>query len=332
MDGQYTRKIRQNYNSLDVLKVALAIIIILRHCSQSFFDVGSAFNIIVTNTLSPLGVPTFFVISGFLFFRKKQEISDWVRYVSRVAKLYLVWTVIYLPLIFWNMKNAGSFDIIGLIQRILFEGSYYHLWFLPSLIVAITLVYFLSKKLNDQIIGLLCLGFYIIGTLVNSYSFLSVYLSWGGYKAIFLTTRNGLFFGMLFIFIGKMIAQGYKPRKWVGIIGVIILCVEGWYLSVVHQAPIVNMSLVSVLLVPVIVTTAIKTPDRFASVNGKFWRSVSTILFCIHPYVIFVIGVVGRKVGLPSSVLVITIVGASLIGSIVIVKLSEKITVLKHLV
>lgn len=333
MDERYIRKARQNYYyALDILKVMLAIVIILRHCGQSFFDVGSAFNIVLTNTLSPLGVPTFFALSGFLFFRKRQEISDWKRYVLRVAKLYLVWTIIYFPLILWNMKNTGSFDILGLIQRLLFEGSYYHLWFLPSLIVAITLVYFLSRKFNDQILGLLCLSLYIIGTLVNSYSFLSGFLAWNGYKAIFLTTRNGVFFGMLFIFSGKMIAQGYKPCKRIGVIGVIVLAVEGWYLSVAHQAPIVNMSLASVLLVPVIVIIAIKTSDRFTNINGKFWRSVSTLLFCIHPYVIFAIGSVGVKLALPSSILVIAISVATLVGSIVIVKLSEKITVLKHLV
>lgn len=95
MDEQYIRKTRQNYYYvLDILKVMLAIVIILRHCGQSFFDVGSAFNIILTNTLSPLGVLTFFVLSGFLFFRKRQEISDWKRYVLRVAKMDMIFQLV----------------------------------------------------------------------------------------------------------------------------------------------------------------------------------------------------------------------------------------------
>lgn len=295
--------------------------------------VGSSFNVILTNTLSPLGVPTFFAISGFLFFSKEQTIKSWKRYVLRLAKLYGIWSLVYVPLIARNALKTGYFNLIEMIQKIFFDGTYYHLWFLPSFIVAITLVFFLSRKLNDRLLGLFCLLLYIIGTMVNSYSFLSELLVWNGYKAIFLTTRNGLFFGMLFIFIGKMIAQGYKPSKWMGITGLIVLVLEGWCLSVVHQAPIVNMSFASVLLVPVILTTAIKTSEQFSFMNGKFWRSVSTILFCIHPYVIFVIGAVGRKLGLSSSILlIIAITLASLLSAMLIVKLSEKCTSLKHLV
>ena len=96
MDEQYIRKARQNYYyALDILKVMLAIVIILRHCGQSFFDVGSAFNIILTNTLSPLGVPSFFALSGFLFFRKRQEISDWKRYVLCIESSKIVFSVDY---------------------------------------------------------------------------------------------------------------------------------------------------------------------------------------------------------------------------------------------
>ena len=45
--------------NIDVLKVLLAIVVILRHCGQSFDD-SSLFRAVITNTISPSAVPTFF--------------------------------------------------------------------------------------------------------------------------------------------------------------------------------------------------------------------------------------------------------------------------------
>ena len=73
MDEQYIRKARRNYYyALDILKVMLAIVLVLRHCGQSFFDGGSAFNIILTNTLLPLRFQRFLLYLDFCFSEKRR--------------------------------------------------------------------------------------------------------------------------------------------------------------------------------------------------------------------------------------------------------------------
>lgn len=139
------------YTQLDVLKFLLAILILLRHCGQGLFEPSSIFMRIM-NVVSPLGVPTFFAVSGFLFFNKERNSNSLWKYVWRVSKLYLVWTIIYLPLIIRSYQKKGMLNVCGMLdfaRQFLFSGSYYHLWFLPSLIVAIIFVYFISKKVDN---------------------------------------------------------------------------------------------------------------------------------------------------------------------------------------
>lgn len=50
---------RRGYDTLDILKLILAFIVLLRHVGQIFFDDHSAFRAVMTNTISPIAVPVF---------------------------------------------------------------------------------------------------------------------------------------------------------------------------------------------------------------------------------------------------------------------------------
>ena len=88
---------------------------LLRHCGQIFFPSSSVFMGLM-NVLSPVAVPTFFAVSGFLFFRKERSTSDLWKYVWRVAKLYVIWTLIFLPLVIRGYYLKNMFNMLGLID------------------------------------------------------------------------------------------------------------------------------------------------------------------------------------------------------------------------
>ena len=95
---------------------------------------------------------------------------------------------------------------------------------------------------------------FITGTLVETYSYLSTYLSWVSYKSIFLTTRNRLFFGLSFIAIGKVIAENnYKTKWWLLITSVLATMAEGYYLVFGINKVIVYVNILSLILVPSII-------------------------------------------------------------------------------
>ena len=94
-----------------------------------------------------------------------------------------------------------------------FTGSYYHLRFLPALMVAVCAVYVLRRYVSLTTTIIISALLYLIGMLGNVYPQMIGELPYIGrayhyYIQLFVTTRNGIFFGMLFISLGAYFAQG----------------------------------------------------------------------------------------------------------------------------
>lgn len=299
----------------------------LRHCGQILFPSSSLFMGIM-NILSPIAVPTFFAVSGFLFFIKKRNVSDLWKYVWRVAKLYLIWTLIYLPFIaceYYSRNMVNINGIIDFLKNFFFSGSYFHLWFLPALFVAIVLVFCGSKRLSDRSMIILSIVLFVIGTLVDTYSSLSSMLTWSGYKAIFITTRNGVFFGLPFVVIGKLVAERrYEPKISALIVSLILLLIEGVYLTTVLNKDVVNMSLSSIIVVPTILIFVLNRPSP--QIDSKEYRKMSTLIFCSHPIAIFFVGHFLKGYVGTAGVLIIT-----LFADYAIVKMAKKFKLLENL-
>lgn len=129
--------VKQN-NTLDLLKFTAAILIIGSHSLPIFrYDY---LNFIYGQWFFRFCVPLFFVSSGYFF----EEMSDKHKkiYIGRIAKIYLVSLVIYVPLLIKNSENS-----IDMFRNCLFGWS--HLWYLSALLVGLMTIYLM--KLNDEI-------------------------------------------------------------------------------------------------------------------------------------------------------------------------------------
>lgn len=327
--------------TLDLIKYLLAILVIIRHCGQAYWSYDSLFVKIFTCSVSPVAVPLFFAISGFLLFRRTVSASVLKKQLFRIIKLYLLWSLVFSPIIVREAIRSKSIALwlLGFIKESLFGGAFYHLWFLPSLAVALFLTYILAKKIKYNRY-LLLIGFilYVIGTIVDTYHFFPPYTDWKLYKEVFLTTRNGIFFGFLFVVIGKTVAQSQTfirnmKTSLVGfftIIGLMMLVVEGWFLCEVKYCSVVNMNFSSVILAPVILIIAIKASDRLFYANGKLLRNMSTVLFCCHPLVMYVVSILNKPFRLDPTASTIMSFAFSALFAYLFVKLAVKIKFLNH--
>lgn len=61
---------KKQYCGLDLLKFVMAVLVAARHMIQVFYPVESRWRLIIGSWLSNLAVPVFFMIAGFLLFRK----------------------------------------------------------------------------------------------------------------------------------------------------------------------------------------------------------------------------------------------------------------------
>ena len=211
---------KKQYYAMDLTKFVLAVLLVCAHASSErlkfplYIDIWFSLYIIV--------VPFFFTCSAFFFFKKLENEGNqgirrqfYLRYTKRILLMYLVWSLIYTSFKFANWIQTGILSLEEFGKHIFYSityTSYPTIWFLPSLWVAVTLVYCCwESKMKFHwilIISFLC---YVIGwgiyTLPADLIPCSEYIEW--YKRYFLSPRNGLFNGFVYAAIGAYLARNY---------------------------------------------------------------------------------------------------------------------------
>ena len=179
-----------------------------------------------------------------------------------------------------------SFAFVEFAQRAVFDGTYYHLWYLPSLIVAMCIVYIMRNRRFTLMA--VTMGLMIIGILANTYGLRFPKM----YYTIFLTTRNGLFMGSFLVAIGKYFAdyeiklKNYKHCKLVLLVAIMFLYLEGVLVSKYDSQITINMTFSTVMVAVVLVGLMISQLQMNVS---KTVRNVSTLIYFIHPWIIFLV-------------------------------------------
>lgn len=137
--------------SLYLLKFILALLIVCIHM-QPFFSPGA---ITVVIPLARIGVPSFFIISGYFFYRKycNSDNAYLKRQLQKIIQITLIGTIVYLVHAFLsNGLTATLSSFVSLkMWRALFlfnvpiAGS--HLWYLFAYIYVLFVV-LLSKRIK----------------------------------------------------------------------------------------------------------------------------------------------------------------------------------------
>lgn len=181
-------------------------------------------------------VPYFFLANGFFLFGKltgdkKKDLSVIKLWIIKVSILYFVWTLIYLPfaIVHFRSEELPFMTAIAVYTRnVLLVGENLYscqLWYLLALIWGGSIIYFLRlANTPPWVMFMIGLSFYIGADLLHLEE---VPL----YVKLFKTTRNGLFFGLLFITGGGLVRQWVKNDTstvsvyWIIATGIISLAV-----------------------------------------------------------------------------------------------------------
>lgn len=210
---------RKNYCSLDIAKFFCAILIISSHFAS---EIGSFPTIIDYGfSLYVIAVPFFFCCSGFLFFKKlfnlptKEEKKKYfIQYEKRIWTMYGLWSAVYFIHVVYDWivdKELSIVTVLKYVYRAIVSSSYSTIWFLPAIGVGVAITYFLVMKLKKKQIIAITILLYVFCMFGYTYRFVisetvidNVYEI---YIKMFFTTRNGVFNGVPFIFMGSLIAQ-----------------------------------------------------------------------------------------------------------------------------
>ena len=339
-----------NYNAIDLARFICAIMVVSIHVVPfGLNDSGICvlLNNGIKNYFARIAVPFFFVASGFFLYRKSGyndfSIEVTKKYVLKLLRLYIIWSIIYFPLkiedIVYN-ESGIVHGVLSYVRHIIFTGSYDQLWYLPATIFAVILISFLiSKKINIETIIIIAIFFYTLGLLAQSWFGIITPLKtltpllWVLLKLIqkvIVTTRDGLFEGFLFVGIGGIIAyKGFRITRSKALFGFIIS-----YILMFFEFAFVTYFSISreydmfIFLVPLtyfafglVINLQLPSKEIYNTL-----RILSSLIFYIHLWIEWLIRKIFKVFGIDISrtclLFILTIV-FSITCSLIIVKLSK---------
>ncbi len=213
---------RDNCGWLDRFRLIAAFLVIAIHTSPlaSFSPEGDFF---LTRVLARIAVPFFFMVTGqfvaahFLEKEGSPESGTQINNslfaqsyllhcLRKTGILYIISIVLYLPIGIYAGHYQGL-TVLSLLRMVLFDGTFYHLWYFPACLLGILVVYLMSRFLKLK--GMLAFSaiLYVIGLSGDSYYGLirKAPALETIYELLFQIcsyTRNGLFFAPLFLTLG----------------------------------------------------------------------------------------------------------------------------------
>lgn len=217
---------------LDVCRLAAALLVITIHTAP-LSDVNAEADFFLTRVLARVAVPYFFMLTG--YFLEKGQWRRVGRTLGKTALLYVLSVLLYLPL---NLY-AGAFSPFApgqLLKELLVDGTFYHLWYLPAVLLGVPVAWGL-RRLGWKG-GLAAAGaLYLLGLMGDSYygfaarvPFLKAF-----YEGLFTVssyTRNGLFFAPLFLLLGALCTRVHLKWAWLAAAGFFAaMCAEAFLLK-----------------------------------------------------------------------------------------------------
>lgn len=135
--------------------------------------------------------------------------------MKKTALLYLAATILYLPMNIYSGKLPALKDLF---KVLVFDGTFYHLWYLPATLLGILLLFLLSRKCSPRAMLAICGVFYLIGLLGDSWYGLSALLPpvktfYDMLSTISSYTRNGIFYTPVFLLMGALVSRQRIHRR-----------------------------------------------------------------------------------------------------------------------
>lgn len=346
---------RKNYWSLDVAKFFCAILIISSHFASEWGNfpaiIDYAFSLYV------IAVPFFFCCSGFLFFRKLASIQSkddkkkyFVQYEKRIWTMYALWSAVYFIHICSGWIANNEFSIVVLLKYLyksVVMSSYATIWFLPALSVGIAITYFLVEKLNKRYILPIVIVLYLFGMFGYTYRFAVddtvIGTIYDVYDKFMFTSRNGIFNGTPFIFMGYMVAtkdiksslRGFVKYAVLAGISLVMVVIEAFLLKVKF-----GVSGMDILIsLPIFVYFFIMAVMQIELKENKLWiwcRKLSLLMFVSQRLFLTMLPAffpnVFSTLYANSYVGLVAVILITIVFSIVFILLSDRVKFLKKMI
>ncbi len=301
----------KTFAGIDYFRLIAAFMVIAIHTSPlSVRNEGIDF--LITYCVGRIAVPFFFMTTGcfvlapyvFSNFKKKSPIH---KYLVKNIRLYLIVTAIYIPISVYSGNIPHS--IMELMKQLLFDGTFYHLWYFPACILGTALVWLFSRFMSLKSVTVLSAVLYVLGLMGDSYYGLAqkvpgletVYDF--GFQ-IFSYTRNGIFLAPLFLILGVWAAKG-EQKSAENVSSRLFPCLAGLALSfgimtaeafLLRHFQLQRHDSMYLALVPVMILLY-QCLLKWKAVSSRFFRSAAAWIYLLHPAWIVAVRGLGKISG-----------------------------------
>lgn len=290
---------QKEYPGIDHFRMIAALLIVAIHTSPlgSFSETA---DFLLTRVLARIAVPFFFMTSGFFLFQFPYDTKKLTAFLKKTTVIYGAAILLYLPVNIYNGYFQRGWMLPNLLKDLIFDGTFYHLWYLPASMLGGALAWYLITKFSYPKAFLVTGILYVIGLFGDSCYGIAEKLPFfkNFYDQIFMIsdyTRNGLFFAPFFFVLGGYFAErkhrgSVKQRSAKLLIFLFLMTAEAMFLryfslqrhdSMYFFLPAVLSGLFDILL-------------QFRGKRHEKLRTLSFVVYLLHPWMIIVVRLLAK--------------------------------------
>ena len=296
------------FKGLDSLRVIAAIFVVGIH-TFPLAQINETLDTMLFLVVGRFAVPFFLMITGYFVLSPLAQGQTYLaeqryqKFMRQNLFFYGAMMLLYLPLSVYNGTLTKETTVLAFLQKVLFEGTFYHLWYLPATLLGLFLTRQMLRYSTLSFSLGLSLLLYLIGLGGDSYSqlILAQPVFKATYEVIFSVspyTRNGLFLVPIFLLLGVLVAQE-RPRRYqlkpgIGFaLSLLALLIEGWWR---HYPQTPRHDSMYLALLP-LSYYLFKGALRWRGFPLKNQKKLATWLYFLHPLMIVMVRLIGKLSG-----------------------------------
>ena len=200
------------YTGVDCFRLVAALLVVAIHTSP-LADYSEIGDFIFTRIIARVAVPFFFMVSGFFVISRYTYNSEkLMRFIKKTVSIYVFAILLYVPINIYNGYFRMGNLLPNIIKDIVFDGTLYHLWYLPASVLGVLIAWYLVKRFNYTKAFIITVILYVIGMFGDSYYGIAeqAIVVKGFYDLLFQVsdyTRNGILFAPVFFVMGGYFAD-----------------------------------------------------------------------------------------------------------------------------
>lgn len=201
---------RGHFNGIDYFRFIAALLIISIYTSP-LSSVNETAEFILSRVIARTGVPFFFMTSGFFLISEyTKDNKRLLGFIKKTSKIYLISILIYIPLNIYNDYFKKENLLPEIVKDLVFDGTFYHLWYLPAAMLGGAIAWYVVKKQGYKRALIITGILYIIALFGDSYYGIAkinpvINDIYELMFRLFDYTRNGIFFAPFFFVLGGFI-------------------------------------------------------------------------------------------------------------------------------